>query len=55
MLATQTKMYLAKEIVEEFEKNYPVPTSVSEWESKAEEILLYVAAKKYLERFSYLK
>ena len=48
-------MYLAKEIVEEFEKNYPVPTSVSEWESKAEEILLYVAAKKYLERFSYLK
>ena len=43
--------YLAKEIVEEFEKNYPIPTSVSEWENKAEEILLYLAAKKYLERY----
>ena len=42
---------LAKEIVEEFEKNYPIPTSVKEWEDEAEEILLYLAAKKYLERF----
>lgn len=43
--------YLAKEIVEEFENNYTIPTSVSEWEDEAEEILLYLASKKYLERF----
>ena len=43
--------YLAKEIIEEFEKNYPIPTSVSEWEEEAEEILLYLAAKKYLKRY----
>ena len=43
--------YLAKEIIEEFEKNYPIPTSVSEWEDNAEEILLYLAAKKYLKRY----
>ena len=44
--------HLAKEIVEEFEKNYPIPTSISEWENEAEEILLYLAAKKYLQRYS---
>lgn len=43
--------YLAKEIVEEFEKNSPIPTSTSDWVNNAEEILLYLAAKKYLERF----
>lgn len=43
--------YLAKQIVEEFEKNYPIPTSVSDWGNYAEEILLYLAAKKYLERY----
>ena len=43
--------YLAKEIVEEFEKNAPIPTSVPQWNDKAEEILLYLAAKKYLERY----
>jgi hypothetical protein len=43
--------YIAREIVEEFEKNYPIPTSISEWERNAEEILLYLAAKKYLEKY----
>lgn len=43
--------YLAKEIAEIFEKNYPIPTSISQWEDKSEEILLYLAAKKYLERY----
>lgn len=43
--------YHAREIVEEFEKNYPIPTSIDEWERKSEEILLYLAAKKYLERY----
>jgi hypothetical protein len=43
--------YLAKQIVEEFEKNYPIPTSVADWGNYAEEILLYLAAKKYLERY----
>ena len=41
--------YIAQEIVEEFEKNSPIPTSVKDWEDDAELIALYLAAKKYLE------
>jgi hypothetical protein len=44
--------HIAKEIVEEFEKNAPLPLCTSDWEYKAEEILLYLAAKKYLERYN---
>lgn len=40
----------AQEIVEIFELNYPIPTSVEEWKDRSEEILLYIAAKKYLQR-----
>lgn len=43
--------HVAKEIVEIFEDNYPIPTSLNEYENKSEEIMLYLAAKKYLKRF----
>lgn len=42
---------LAREIVEIFEENSPIPTSKKDWEEDAEEIILYLAAKKYLERY----
>jgi hypothetical protein len=42
--------YLAQEIVDIFEENPPIPTSLSQWEEKSEEIMLYLAAKKYLEK-----
>ena len=41
---------LARMIVEEFQSNAPIPISFSEWEENAEKILLYLAAKKYIER-----
>ena len=40
----------AKFIVEEFELNYPIPTSVEEWEVESEKIALYLAAKRYLNK-----
>lgn len=40
----------AQIIVEEFELNYPIPTSVEDWDDEAELIALYLSAKKYLER-----
>ena len=43
--------YIAQEIIEEFEKNYPIPTSIKEWNDYSEEIMLYLAAKKYVEKF----
>lgn len=40
----------AQIIIENFELNYPIVTSVEEWVDEAEEIALYLAAKKYVER-----
>jgi len=40
----------AQFIVDEFELNYPIPTSVEDWDEEAELIALYLAAKKYIER-----
>ena len=42
----------AQEIVNQFEKNYPIPTSIGEYEHLSEALLLYLAAKKYIERYS---
>ena len=42
---------LAKQIIEEFEKYDPIPTSKDEWRNDAEFIAMYVAALKYVERF----
>ena len=36
-------------IVEEFEKNPPIPTSVDDWINDAERISLYISAGKYIE------
>jgi hypothetical protein len=41
---------LAQEIVDIFEENSPIPTSTLQWLEKSEEILLYLAALKYLEK-----
>ena len=41
----------AQIIIENFELNYPIPTSVEDWVDEAEEIALYLAAKKYVERY----
>lgn len=43
--------YIAEEIIEEFEKNSPMPTSTEDWEDYSSEILLYLSAKKYLEQY----
>lgn len=40
--------YIARQIVEEFERNAPIPTSTKDWEDNAELITLYLAAKQYL-------
>jgi len=40
----------AQMIVDEFELNPPVPTSVEDWVEETELIALYLAAKKYTER-----
>jgi len=50
-MATGELKYLAEEIVEEFEKNSPIPTSKEDWENYSSEILLYLSAKKYLEQY----
>jgi len=42
--------YYAEGIIEEFEKNYVIPTSIEEWNNYSEIISLYLAAKKYFER-----
>ena len=44
---------LAKGIVEEFEKDLQVPYDVSDLERKSETVMLYLATKQYLERYSY--
>ena len=36
-------------IVEEFEKNPPIPTSTNDWINNAELIALYISAGKYIE------
>tara|TARA_R110002020_G_scaffold242484_1_gene455846 strand:+ start:264 stop:404 length:141 start_codon:yes stop_codon:yes gene_type:complete len=41
--------HIALEIIEEFEKNAPTPTSTKDWEEDAELISLYLAAKRYVE------
>jgi len=42
---------LAKQIIEEFEKYDPIPTTKDEWKNNAEFIAMYMAALKYVERF----
>lgn len=42
--------YLAQQIIDVFEENSPIPTSTLQWEEKSEEIMLYLAALKYLQR-----
>lgn len=42
---------LAKQVIEEFEKYDPIPTTADEWKSDAEFIAMYIAALKYVERF----
>jgi len=39
----------ARMIIENFEKNPPVPTSIDEWRDEAEEIMIYLTALKYLQ------
>jgi hypothetical protein len=41
---------LANEIINIFESDCPVPTSLNDWKDDSEKIMLYLAAKKYLER-----
>jgi len=43
----------AKEIIEVFEENAPIPTSTKDWIEDSETIALYLAAKKYWERYGY--
>ena len=40
----------AQLIIEEFETNSPIPTSLADWREKAEEIALYLSAVNYIER-----
>lgn len=42
---------LAELIIEEFERNYPIPTSVEDWREGTETIALYLAALKYVDRY----
>jgi hypothetical protein len=44
-------IHFAQQIIEEFEKNYPIPTSIEDWQEESEKIMLYLAAKKYVERY----
>ncbi|MEO6901571.1 MAG: hypothetical protein ABI241_00625 [Bacteroidia bacterium] len=40
---------LAELIVEDFENNAPIPTNLEDWEKYSALIMLYLAAKKYIE------
>jgi len=40
----------AQQIVDIFEENITIPTEVEDYEKNAEEILLYLAAKNFLEK-----
>ena len=40
---------IAQMIIEDFEKNMPIPTSTDDWRDDAEKIMMYLAALKYME------
>jgi hypothetical protein len=42
---------VSKQIVENFEKDMPIPTDKADWKQDAEIISLYLAALKIVERF----
>jgi len=39
----------AEMIIEEFEKNPPIPTSTNDWRDDSEKIMMYLTALKYME------
>jgi|GEM_PF-6543613 hypothetical protein len=41
----------AEMIIEEFEKNPPIPTSIDDWINNAEKIMMYLTALKYMEAY----
>jgi len=44
-------LQLAELIIENFERNHPIPASVEDWRGDAEIIALYLAALKYVDRY----
>lgn len=40
---------IAEIIIQDFEKNPPIPTSPKDWQDDAEKIMMYLAALKYME------
>jgi len=42
---------LAQIIIEDFEENPSVPTSIEDWKNDAEIIMMYLAALKYMEAY----
>jgi len=40
---------ISQMIIEDFEKNPPIPTSTDDWRDDAEKIMMYLSALKYME------